>query len=517
MRFPKYQWMQEEPAQECGFCDNLIIPQYTFEGSDYPKFQVLFDQTKTLDLLTTNPFSQISSPNYQFDYNGAVGSVDQYQLFYFGGVQFIIKIYNNPLKGLDEVYFREINGVYYIDFTISGPTTPVDWVNRYVYLFTEYIIPYVSGMNITLYGPVLGLWTLQLTGVPANSYFYDSATLFTNFNTLTPSTILDTTIDGFLYNNGNLCLFETSNIKHFQFKVSVTAQKYYYLSLPYTSNGSSFTITYSITPVTSGSLIYNTDPVTITNSGGELVLNMFSFDTADFIIDIEVTDNDNSGSGLCFNSVDFYDIGFGIESVKYQNCEGDYVSVEVTTWDDFPDEVYYKNSRLLGILDPINDTVFRIVIEDADGNKLTSRYYSIRTPESCDLGKLYSVEWTDNCLFGEIQYNALPFTNKLLLTGALIKGSLENIDSVESITSTGKKISIYRNSQCVYEFRVHPFLADTMETIIERIFEHTFTIDGKSYNTTDVFKVSEIDLGIYTGRVDLYKSDSSVITSLCCC
>lgn len=514
MRFPKYQWMQEEPAQECGFCDNLIIPQYTFEGSDYPKFQVLFDQTKTLDLLTTNPFSQISSPNYQFDYNGAVPLTNQVHLYYFGGVQFVIKYFDNPLKDSSEIYYRYINGVHYIDwYKTSGFSS--DWCDKYEEVFDLYVVPNVPGLSLSTYGSAPR--TFLFSNVPANSYFYDSGSLLSNIITLTPSTILDTTIDGFLYNNGNLCLFETSNTKHFQFKVSVTAQKYYYLSLPYTSNGSSFTITYTITPVTSGSLIYNTDPVTITNSGGELVLNMFSFDTADFIIDIEVTDNDNSGSGLCFNSVDFYDIGFGIESVKYQNCEGDYVSVEVTTWDDFPDEVYYKNSRLLGILDPINDTVFRIVIEDADGNKLTSRYYSIRTPESCDLGKLYSVEWTDNCLFGEIQYNALPFTNKLLLTGALIKGSLENIDSVESTTSTGKKISIYRNSQCVYEFRVHPFLADTMETIIERIFEHTFTIDGKSYNTTDVFKVSEIDLGIYTGRVDLYKSDSAVITSLCCC
>jgi len=517
MRFPKYQWMQTEPAQECGFCDTLVMPSYSYSGGDYPKFQVLFDQTNVLNLLDFNPFSIISTPNFDFQYNGAVPLIDQYQLFYFGGVQFVIKRYDNPLKGLDEVYFREINGVYYIDFTISGPTTSVDWVNRYYYLFTQYIIPNVTGMSATLYGPALGYWTIQLTDVPANSYFYDSGTLFANFNTLTPNLIDDTNIDGFIYNNGSLCLAETGNTKHFKFNVSLVAGNYYYLSLPYSSNGSTFTVTYTITGIPTGSVSYNTDVVTINNSGGELVLNMYALDTGGFSIDIEIGDIDNAGSGLCFNALNIYDLGSGLKTFVAEDCNGNQVGVEIATWEDNPSEVWYKNTMLITILESVESSgAFRLIIEDSS-TQIISRWYVVRNTTDCDLGRLYLVEWNDTCVFDEIQYNALPFTNKLLLSGALIKSSLENIDSVDNITATGKKIKVYLNSQCVYEFRAHPYLADTMEMIIERIFEQVFTIDSKAYNATDVFKVSEIDLGIYTGRIDLYKSDTAVISSLCCC
>jgi hypothetical protein len=519
MRFPKYQWMQEEPTQECGFCDNLVMPSYTYSGGDYPKFQVLVDETKILDVLSNNPFASISSPSYDFQYNGATPLANQIQLFYFGGVQFCIKKYDNPLKGADEVYFRYLNGVYYIDFAISGTTTPTDWVNRYYYLFNEYILPRVSGMTANLYGPVLGYWTIELVDVPANSYFYDSGTLFANFNILTPNIIDDGYTDGFLYNSGSMCMFETTNTRHIRFNVSLVESTYYYLSLPYTSNGSSFTVTYTITPLGAGSVAYDSTPITITNSGGELVLNLYCGGTDGYAIDIEVTDNDSIGSGLCFNEIKFYDIGQGLKTVAYIDCDEIEQGLEIASWEDFPSEVMYKNTFFIQLIQSVETTkAFRFQISDYLYQTLTSRWYSIRNTTDCDLGRLYLVEWTNDCDFDEIRYNAFPFTNKLLLTGALIKGTLENLDSVDNITASGKKVKIYLNTQAVYEFRIHPFLADTMELIIERIFEHSqISIEGNEYTNTDVFKVSEIDMGIYTGRIDLYKSGTSVISSSCCC
>jgi hypothetical protein len=60
---------------------------------------------------------------------------------------------------------------------------------------------------------------------------------------------------------------------------------------------------------------------------------------------------------------------------------------------------------------------------------------------------------------------------------------------------------IYRNTQAVYEFKLQPSLADTTYngTDYGGVFlNHSdTTIDTKAYNATDIFKVSEIDLGIF--------------------
>jgi len=103
------------------------------------------------------------------------------------------------------------------------------------------------------------------------------------------------------------------------------------------------------------------------------------------------------------------------------------------------------------------------------------------------------------------------------LTGVKIKQPLELHDNVDTINSSGAKVSIYKNTQASYELRLHPYLEDTQNTI-ERIFEHTYvSINNEEYNAIDVFQVTEIDLGVYTGRVDLLKKGTEIISSICCC
>jgi hypothetical protein len=132
-------------------------------------------------------------------------------------------------------------------------------------------------------------------------------------------------------------MFETANTKHIRFNVSLGSGTYYYLTLPYTSNGSSFTITYTIAPLTTGSINYIIlITVTITNIGGELVLNMYCANGDGFSVDIEVTDNDNSNGGLCFNDIEVYNIGTGLDSVEYVNCEDVETAIEIGWWEDSP-------------------------------------------------------------------------------------------------------------------------------------------------------------------------------------
>jgi hypothetical protein len=106
--------------------------------------------------------------------------------------------------------------------------------------------------------------------------------------------------------------------------------------------------------------------------------------------------------------------------------------------------------------------------------------------------------------------------NELYFSGVMIKQGLEIHDSADNVTADGRKISVFKITQPAYELRLAPYLSETMD-MIERIFEHdTVLINDVEYNATDVFQVSELDMGVYTGRVDLLKSGDSLVSVKCC-
>jgi hypothetical protein len=203
-----------------------------------------------------------------------------------------------------------------------------------------------------------------------------------------------------------------------------------------------------------------------------------------------------------------------VVSLDVEDCNGN-----ITPFDY--NYVYYTDIRndnviLFDLADQYPD-VFRFIITDSDDNTLTSRWYKVGDKDDCINGKLYSVKWTNTCNLGEIDYSGLPFTNELLLSGVLIKSQNELLDNVENVTASGKKVSIYKNTQSLYEFRLHPYLSDTFETILESIFMHdNVTINAVGYNATDTLQTSELDLQVYTGRVDLYKDGTNLISKNCC-
>jgi len=197
-----------------------------------------------------------------------------------------------------------------------------------------------------------------------------------------------------------------------------------------------------------------------------------------------------------------------IDNIQVETCEG--VITDIDFEQDYDDLNNYS-VEITGVL----PSKFRLHITDSDNNVLISRWYKI--PDMSDCTPYIAVKWTNNCDFDEIKYTALPFYNHLLLTGVRIKSALDNIESVDGVSTSGNKTLIYRNTQAVYEFRFHPYLEETMD-IIERIFDHnTVEIDGKGYTATEPFKTSEIDMSIYTGTIELSLNNSGIINAKCCC
>jgi len=54
--------------------------------------------------------------------------------------------------------------------------------------------------------------------------------------------------------------------------------------------------------------------------------------------------------------------------------------------------------------------------------------------------------------------------------------------------------------------------------MLQRITQHnTVNLNSEEYNAVEIFRTSEIENGVYTGRILLYKKGTQAISSICCC
>lgn len=64
---------------------------------------------------------------------------------------------------------------------------------------------------------------------------------------------------------------------------------------------------------------------------------------------------------------------------------------------------------------------------------------------------------------------------------------------------------------------MNPYLAETLENVLEGVFMHnSVTINNTEYNATQSVDTNEISMGIYMGKVDVYKSGTNLISMRCC-
>ena len=113
MRFPKYQWMQEEPINDsCGFCDVL----YKTQNSESDAFQVMLDtNTITDNKFTSNPFDLITSDDFSFKLT--FPKKTQLQLY----IQ--TKIYIIEWNTASSTDITELDNVYYVKIGYNGADT----------------------------------------------------------------------------------------------------------------------------------------------------------------------------------------------------------------------------------------------------------------------------------------------------------------------------------------------------------------------------------------------------------
>lgn len=481
-----------QPNTSCGFCDELAV------SSEFDKnFQLIADKIEHTNIypdgdFSFNPFAEITSNDLSFDITSAPAT-DSYFTLYLG-TQILI------FKRTAGYTYTNTGNIWLIE---CGTDSFSLYKNRIKNFFNTYLDS-ILGTTTTLSGD-----TFTIADVPNVSYVDD-----TPFSTLTNVTTVTATVSGMYLYNGYYDA-TTDKIKYLyisdiytplltlQANVPIVNGKTYEVSYGYISQ-SAFEYQVAV------SVYYNPSAEPLINSATERTISyMFTSPvTSTVLVGIRFTPTTPSTAELSIDNIVFKGLEYQtLDNVEVIDCDG--IETEI----DFATTIYNQNI-LVELLESLPN-IFQLKFTDSNDNVFYSRWYEIK--ESTDCNGLIKINWTNNCLFKEVDYKNLPFDNELLLTGVKIKQPLELHDNVDTINSSGAKVSIYKNTQASYEVRLHPYLEDTQNTI-ERIFEHkTVLINDEEYNAIEVYQTTEIDLGIYTGRIDLLKKGTEIISSSCCC
>ena len=474
----------EEPNTSCGLCDEVAVT------SEFDKnFQLIADKIEHTNIypdgdFSINPFAEITSNDLSFELVLPM-AVDKYFTLYLG-TEIII------FKSGSTTAFTHVGNIWVSTLpNLSKPAKIVEFLN-------DNIDPLIGTTSSETSGVIL------IEDVPSGSYVDD-----TPFSTLTNVTTVTATVSGMYLYNGYYDAV-TDKIKYLYISDFYTPLLILQANVPIV-NGTTYEVSYGY--ISQSAFEYqvavSTDGTLINSSTERTISYLFTSPaTTTAIVEIRLTPTTPSTAELSIDNIVFKELEYQtLENVEVIDCDG--IETEI----DFATTIYNQNI-LVELLESLPN-IFQLKFTDSNDNVFYSRWYEIK--ESTDCNGLIKINWTNNCLFKEVDYKNLPFDNELLLTGVKIKQPLELHDNVDTINSSGAKVSIYKNTQASYEVRLHPYLEDTQNTI-ERIFEHkTVLINDEEYNAIEVYQTTEIDLGIYTGRIDLLKKGTEIISSSCCC
>lgn len=501
MELSKYQWFQEQPQSECGFCDRLLYASNTGEIGDTIQVAVTNGNEYTEDL-SSNPFPYLNSTSITFKITEPLpyGTIQ----IYIEDRIYIVVISNSDI--FDHYSLESSDGTifYYIVYGDSSLGVGYTLEDNMLAFLTEVID--ANHSTTSTYNGGTGVFTI--------SNIYNPVYFNVENNLLNTVTGVDTSyVDSYYmyYNGASACMFgvPVGENPFFTFlEPTLSAGIDYIVTIPYTSTYTGFeysiTITDGITPTTVTG--------TISTLNDEVMFNYTAPTTGTYTIKFEITETNSNTDGLCLHgiTIDYID---SIEYVTIEDCNGNEQEMDWTV-------TYYNDTAIIR-LDTDNygestlPDVFRITIEDQNNFKIISRWYELYDPTNCEHQKYTKINWSNSCQLGDLLYqNGL--SNELYFSGVMIKQGLEIHDSADNVTADGRKISVFKITQPAYELRFAPYLSETMD-MIERIFEHdTVLINDVEYNATDVFQVSELDMGVYTGRVDLLKSGDSLVSVKCC-
>lgn len=495
MELSKYQWFQEQPQSECGFCDRLLKFPNTGEIGDTVQVSVDTGNEFT-ETFNANPFDLITSSDLTFKITFPV--VAGVMNLYIDGKTYVISIaaIATPyelVNTIGNIYFYN----YRLDLFVAA-NMRADFLT-----FLNEVIDVNHSTTSSMNG---GTYLFTVANIPAGSYINDGYGTLNTIGTTTSSTNIS---KGFYWNGSSVCYYQ-GIATDFEYKITQTLSSGidYILKIPYTASYTGYE--YLIT-ITDGVNTLTTTG-TLDDINGEISYNFTAPSTDSYTITFELTETNDTTEGFCIKgiTVDYID---SITDVTVEDCDGNITDVDYS--------VTYHNNQAIIQMDNANyyestlPTVFRFKIEDQNNNTIVSRWYELYDEYNCEHQKYTKITWSNSCNLGELLYD-YSLLNELYFSGVLIKQGLEIHDSADNVTADGRKISIFKITQPAYELRLAPYLSETMD-MIERIFEHdTVLINDVEYNATDVFQVSELDMGVYTGRVDLLKSGDSLVSVKCC-
>lgn len=519
MNIPKYQWLIEEQTSDCGFCDKLYLDE-NFEK----KFQVNF----TPEVLIDEDFDgAVAKP---LDNDGEVSTTYIFDMSYAPATQAWVNTFTFLEDGVEKSYIIVITAdnvpptgrvTEYGNITLIEIDQDISLKANYAAAVNvrlpDGITATVNGDNIEIDGLPVGTQIIDTPNYPTVSGITDPAVW--SFNNFVPV-------------ENKACFF---NISDFDEIDTPTTTPSIYTDIVVTANHriivtvnftNSFGFDVDLNLVIREGDFSEVDTVTKLAEEGTNTLTFcwLAPGVVDpyYIFDLVVSDHDNyttsifdSTTGFCFNTVKIEEIGY-VDEISYKDCdEVEHVlGVEDWQW------AYSCGYNYLIYLTSALDSVFQLTITGSDGDTFTSMWYETIDPTTCHKGKIFRLRWTDDCQVGDIDYadEDLTLTNELYVTGVLIKTPLENVETVTNITSSGKKKRVYSHTIETRELRLHPY-SEQVQSTLERVFEHgeVYIDDDRYYTDGEGYVVSELDMGIYTGRVDLLLDDSELIKSSCCC
>lgn len=521
MFLPKYQWLIEEKDSECGFCDKVYI------DSTHPQqFQVAFEPETLIDedfdsddIAESVDVVADVSDTYIFDasYNPTQDWVGTYT-FLEDGIEkaYIICITADTVPVLGRV-------TEYGDFTLvevnNGGGYKTNIVNAINARLPAPITAVLNGTNIEITGFPVGT---QVT--PGDNYPTVSGT--------TAGTWIG--LNNFFPINDKVCFFNISDFAEInlptttpsiQKQVVIDAGAYVSVTVNFT-NSFGFDVDFDFKVLTDG---YVDTGLGLTRTAPTGTNNLtFSFTASAtpppyYILQFGLSDpavySEGIGSntvGFCINDIVAEQVSF-VDTIAYKDCDNVTHTLGAEDWTWSWNEKY----NFLINISAFTPTLFQYIITGLDSDTINTIWYEQIDPTTCSKGRIYKLEWTDTCIVGDLDYSNVDtnFTNELYLTGVKIKQGLDKIEAIDNITSSGKKKSVYRHTIAQYEVRFHPY-SDNVQSTLERAFEHSIIrIDGETFylGDGDSYQVSELDMQVYTGRVDLYLDGSEVINSRCCC
>ena len=526
---PKYQWLTESGTAQCGGCDIVQI-----DADADKKFQVAF--TPTVLLNEDFDGNNIAYPMEQIWVGlGSFGSGSGTGLYY--GITFDLdQTQDNHIENSFSFFFegQPYCFIFATDDTISMAYEIVEY-GGFTLVKTQ--IGAITNHYITAIENVLSEFGISIINNGGNSLtvygFPENTQVETGdiapYNTIITDGVGARTfgLSNFLPYNNQVCYFNlralqgtpTCTPSVYTLQLPVADNKRMIFTLNYTNNFSFENIELELRVLNSSFALVDTVVGTIEQGTNTITFNYETTFSDSYYFDFTLTDMicgfADEYYGFCFNSVKVETIA-RLSSINVQGC----TTANVPFTEEYNDLYNSLITMNIGSLPNglITTGKWILTLTDDEDNTWNSITYETIDGTNCTTRNLLRLIWTSDCMYANLDYANLPFTNDVYVKGYYISQPLDNKERVINTLSTGEVELIYNYSLEKKEFSFGIYTEFFYRTL-QRAFEHkTITINGISYKQdSDSVLIKKPEGYKYSARIELVEAGSAVVSSSCCC